>query len=170
MIALPICIMISCGNAFVRKLSDFGSNAFLELQWYLYSAIFLLASGSVLISDGHIRIDIFYARMSKHTQSIVNIFLHIFFTLPIIVFLIYLSVPFALSAIAPLDQIKTIGDFFHYLLIDTQYHEVSPNAGGLKTWYAKMLLPFGLILLFFATLSEIATKLTFILTHQSQKV
>ena len=76
LITLPLCVVISAGNAFIRKISDSGSNAFLELQWYLFSSVFLLGAGTVLKSDGHIRIDVFYAKMSDLTKAKFNFLLN----------------------------------------------------------------------------------------------
>ncbi|MFT6083676.1 MAG: TRAP-type mannitol/chloroaromatic compound transport system permease small subunit [Alphaproteobacteria bacterium] len=161
LIALPTCIVISAGNAFIRKISDLGSNAFLEMQWYLFSAIFLLGAGTVLKNDGHIRIDIFYAKMSPKAQALMNIILHSLLTAPILMFLIYLSIPFFLASISPADHVPTLLDVPTYLF-NPQFHEISPNAGGLSTWYAKILLPVGFTLLLFAVVADILRKIIFL--------
>ena len=158
---LPLCAVISAGNALVRKISDVGSNAFLELQWYLFSAVFLLGAGTILKHDGHIRIDIFYAKMSEKTKAKVDFFLHLFITLPVLGFLIYLTVPFFLTSISPADTIISISEVPSYLF-KTEFHEISPNAGGLATWYAKLLLPLGFVLFLFAVIADIFYKLLII--------
>lgn len=157
LIALPVCIIISTGNAVIRKISDFGSNAFLELQWYLFSAVFLLGAGTVLKHDGHIRIDIFYAKMSEYTKAKINFFIHLLITIPMLLFLIYLCTPFFLNSISPAENMISITQIPSYLL-KPEFHEISPNAGGLPTWYAKILLPLGFILLLFAVISDMLQK------------
>ncbi len=153
LVTLPLCVIISAGNAFIRKISDVGSNAFLEAQWYLFSAVFLLGAGTVLKHDGHIRIDIFYAKMSDATKAKVNFFLHFFLTIPMLGFLIYLSMPFFLTSISPADTVISISEIPTYLF-QPQFHEISANAGGLPTWYAKILLPVGFILLLCAVIAD----------------
>lgn len=161
LVILPLCVAISAGNAFIRKLSDVGSNAFLELQWYLFSAIFLLGAGTVLKNDGHIRIDIFYSKMSEITKAKLNFYLHLFVTIPMLMFLIYLTIPFFLSSISPSDTLISIFQIPQYLL-KPEFHEVSANAGGLPTWYAKILLPLGFTLLLFSVISDMLNKFVFI--------
>jgi TRAP-type mannitol/chloroaromatic compound transport system permease small subunit len=153
LVTLPVCVIISAGNAFIRKISDVGSNAFLEVQWYLFSAVFLLGAGTVLKHDGHIRIDVFYAKMSDLTKAKVNFFLHLFITIPMLGFLIYLSMPFFLTSISPADTVISITEIPTYLF-QPQFHEISANAGGLPTWYAKILLPVGFILLLCAVIAD----------------
>ncbi len=153
LVALPLCVSISAVNAFIRKLSDVGSNAFLELQWYLFSAVFLLGAGTVLKHDGHIRIDIFYAKMRDTTKAKINIILHLFLTIPMLVFLIYLSTSFFLTSIAPAHAITSLVDVFCYLF-KSEFHEISANAGGLPTWYAKILMPLGFALLLCAVIAD----------------
>jgi TRAP-type mannitol/chloroaromatic compound transport system permease small subunit len=159
---LPVCVVVSSGNAFVRKISDAGSNAFLELQWVLYSAIFLLATGYVLKKDGHIRIDIFYARMKPLTQAWMNLILHSFITVPVVCFVIYVSLPFFFSSFMATGQEVTLSNLMT-ALFDGQHHEISPNAGGLKTWYAKMLLPLGFFFLLLSVISTIINNLKIVL-------
>ena len=153
LVTLPLCVVISAGNAFIRKLSDIGSNAFLELQWYLFSAVFLFGAGTVLKQDGHIRIDIFYAKMRDTTKAKISFLLHLLLTIPMLGFLIYLSLPFFLNSISPADRIISITDIPLYLF-KPEFHEISANAGGLPTWYAKILLPLGFILLLFAVIAD----------------
>lgn len=161
LVALPVCIFISAGNAIMRKVTDFGSNAFLELQWYLFSAVFLLAAGSILKHDEHIRIDIFYAKFSKLTQAKINCILHSIFTVPILIFMIYLSVPFFLASISPPERMIDLIEIPQFIL-NIQYHETSPNAGGLSTWYGKILLPLGFIFLLFSVIADILKNFIFI--------
>jgi TRAP-type mannitol/chloroaromatic compound transport system permease small subunit len=165
LVLLPLCAVISTGNAFVRKLYDIGSNSLLELQWYIFSAVFLLGAGTVLKHDGHIRIDIFYAKMSDITKAKLNIILHLFITVPMLIFVIYLSMPFFLLSISPADSIISVYEIPYYI-IHSNFHEISANAGGLPTWYAKILLPLGFILLLFSVMSDMLNKIIFIKTYQ----
>jgi len=161
-ILLFSCIFISVGNAILRKLSDYGSNAFLECQWYLFSAVFLLGAGALLKKDAHIRIDIFYAYFSVKTQSWINLILHLLLTLPMMIFLIYSSVPFFLSAMSPDTGLISLIDVPRYVF-ESRYHEMSPNAGGLPTWYAKILLPIGFVLFLFGVIADILRQLIYIM-------
>jgi TRAP-type mannitol/chloroaromatic compound transport system permease small subunit len=153
LVALPLCVSISTVNALIRKLSDVGSNAFLEMQWYLFSAVFLLGAGTVLKHDGHIRIDIFYAKMCDITKAKINMILHLFITIPMLGFLIYLSTSFFLTSIAPANTITSVKDIIYYLY-HSKFHEISANAGGLPTWYAKILMPLGFSLLLCAVIAD----------------
>jgi TRAP-type mannitol/chloroaromatic compound transport system permease small subunit len=139
----------------------------LELQWYLFSAVFLLGAGTVLKHDGHIRIDVFYAKMSDLTKAKFNFFIHLFITVPMLGFLIYLSVPFFLASISPADAMISIIDIPTYLF-KTEFHEISANAGGLSTWYAKILLPLGFTFLLCAVIADMLYKL--IIIQHSDKI
>ena len=169
LMTLPLCAIISTGNAFVRKLYDIGSNSLLELQWYLFSAVFLLGAGTVLKHDGHIRIDIFYARMSELTKAKLNILLNLVITVPMLSFIIYLSMPFFVLSISPADGMISWYQIPSFIL-NTQFHEISANAGGLPTWYAKILLPLGFILLLCAVIADILNKIIFIKTYHHKPI
>lgn len=134
--------LISTGNALVRKFFNYSSNAYLEIQWYLFSAVFLLASGYTLLRNEHVRIDVFLHRFSKRTQIKVDIFGLIVFLLPSMILAIYLSWPFFALAL--------------------QTGEMSENAGGLMRWPVYLLVPVGLTLLCFQGVSELIKRIAFL--------
>ncbi len=127
-------VLVSAANAVVRKAFDFSSNAFLEVQWYLFAAVFLLAAGHTLRRREHVRIDVIAGRLPRRTQVWIELFGTIFFLLPLVVVVIDLSWPLFTRALAS--------------------GEVSGNAGGLIRWPLLLLLPTGFILLGLQGLSE----------------
>ncbi|UOD50124.1 TRAP transporter small permease subunit [Orrella daihaiensis] len=130
-----IVVLISSTNAVVRKLFSVSSNAWLELQWYLFGAIFLLASGYTLLRNEHVRVDILSARMSRRNQLLVEIFGVLFFLLPIAVLILILSWPVFIDSFIENEQ--------------------SSNAGGLVRWPMKLLVPIGFLLLVLAGISHL---------------
>ena len=148
-ISLLLCVLISAGNALIRKFLGISSNAFLEIQWTLYSLVFLYGGSIVLKTDDHIRIDILYNRYTDKVKKIFNICLHFFITIPILSFFTYYSFIFWLSSFIPFNAQES---WEYYLFSDRSYWEWSPNAGGLPTVFAKFLLPSGLALLIIQTL------------------
>jgi len=119
------------------------SNAWLEIQWYLFSAIFLFCAGYTLLHNQHIRIDVVTGRFSKRVQAWIDIFGTILFLLPMAVTIMWLSWP---------------------VFVDTyQRHEVSSNAGGLVIWPARLLVPIGFLLLILQGLSELIKRVAFLL-------
>src|SRR5207244_8161577 len=104
-------VLISAANAVVRKAFNVSSNAFLEIQWYLFSAIFLFLAGYTLLRNEHVRIDVVAGRLSKRAQAWIDIFGTLFFLLPMVVLIGWLSWPVFIEAY--------------------ERHEVSTNAGGL---------------------------------------
>ncbi len=137
-----LAVLVSAGNAIVRKTLNYSSNAWLELQWYLFGAAFMLAAAYTLKQNEHIRVDIFYASRSRATQHWIDLFGHVFFLLPFAVLMSWLLVPYALRA-------WTTG-------------EISTNAGGLIIWPARALMAAGFVLLICQALSEIAKKIAVI--------
>ena len=119
-----IVVIISAANATVRKVFDMSSNAWLELQWVLFGAIFLLCSPWTLLSNEHIRIDIVNNMLPKRWRDGIDVFGHVFFLLPLTIVMIITSVPFFLRSF--------------------QLNEQSMNAGGLPQWPAKFLILIGL--------------------------
>ena len=93
-----IAVLVSSGNATVRYLFDTSSNAWLELQWYLFSAVFLLCGGYALLHSAHVRIDVVYSRWSRRTQLYIDVFGTLFFLLPMAVLILYLSWPVFMNA------------------------------------------------------------------------
>ena len=134
-----IAIMVSATNAVVRKVFNTSSNAWLELQWYLFGAAFLLASAYTLKQNEHIRIDIFYGTRSRRTQHWIDLIGHVFFLMPFVVLMAWMLVPYALAA-------YKIG-------------QVSTNSGGLIIWPARAFLAAGFILLVLQGISEIVKKI-----------
>lgn len=134
-----VAVLISAGNAIVRKVFDTSSNAWLELQWILFSAIFLLCSPWTLLRNEHIRIDIVNSLLSRTTRNVIDVVGHAGFLLPLTIVMIVTGIPF----------------FYHSLLINEQ----SPSAGGLAQWPAKFLVPLGFALLTAQGVSELIKRL-----------
>jgi TRAP-type mannitol/chloroaromatic compound transport system permease small subunit len=137
-----IVVLESAGNAIVRKIFNSSSNALLEMQWYLFSAIFLLAAGYTLLHNEHVRIDIIQSRLSPRAQAWVDIFGLVFFLGPMVLVFIWLSWPWFLRT---------------YL-----EGEISGSAGGLILWPARLLVPIGFMLLALQGLSELIKRVAFL--------
>lgn len=137
-----IAVLISAGNAIARKLFNLSSNAFLEVQWYLFSAVFLLAAGYTLLRNEHVRIDVLSQRWSPRARAWIDIVGSLLFLLPIGVTIGWLSWPMFLESFTR--------------------HEVSVNAGGLVRWPAKLLIPIGFFLLCLQGLSEFIKRIAFL--------
>lgn len=136
---IVVVVLVSAGNAVVRKLFDQSSNAWLELQWVMFSVIFLLCSPWTLISNEHIRIDIINSRFSKTTRNVIDLFGHVVFLLPLTIVMMVTGWPFFTASFAIREQ--------------------SLNAGGLPQWPAKSLIVIGFALLFVQALSEIIKRI-----------
>lgn len=134
-----IAVLVSAANAIIRKTWNVSSNSWLELQWYLYGAAFLLAAAYTLKQNEHIRIDIVYGALSRRKQHWIDLLGHLLFLLPIVGLMIYLFVP--------------------WVLMSVRSGEVSTNSGGLVIWPAKALLLIGFVQLGFQGLSEIIKKI-----------
>jgi hypothetical protein len=141
--ALLLAVLICSGNALVRYIFNSSSNAWLEIQWYLFGAIFLLASAYTLKRNEHVRIDVVVGRFSKRTQVWVDVFGFIFFLLPATLLILYFATPFAYESI--------------------RNQEVSSNAGGLIIWPAKTLIPVGFFLLTLQGISELIKRIGFLM-------
>ena len=141
--ALLLAVLICSGNALVRYIFNNSSNAWLEIQWYLFGAIFLLASAYTLKRNEHVRIDVVVGRFSKRTQVWIDVFGFIFFLLPATLLILYFSIPFAYESI--------------------RNQEVSSNAGGLIIWPAKTLIPVGFFLLTLQGISELIKRVGFLM-------
>lgn len=137
--AIVVAILVSAVNAIIRKVFGTSSNAWLELQWYLFGAVFMLCASWTLRANEHIRIDIVSNRLTKRKRDWVDIFGHLFFLLPFVLVMIYLSWPFFWRSY--------------------NSGEVSTNAGGLLIWPAKGLILLGFILLAFQWLSEFIKRI-----------
>lgn len=134
-----VSVLVSAANATIRKIFNTSSNAWLELQWYLFGAAFLLAAAYTLKQNEHIRIDILYGAFSRRVQHWIDLIGHILFLMPFVVLMLWLLGPYAYKAILS--------------------GEVSTNAGGLIIWPAKTLLLAGFVLLFAQGVSEIIKKI-----------
>jgi TRAP-type mannitol/chloroaromatic compound transport system permease small subunit len=134
-----VSILVSAGNAVIRKVFNISSNAWLELQWYLFGAAFLLAAAYTLKQNEHIRIDIVYGMFSRRVQHWIDLFGHVFFLMPFVLLMLYYFVP--------------------YFLISWRSGEVSSSAGGLTIWPAKLMLLIGFFLLAIQGVSEIIKKI-----------
>lgn len=134
-----VAIVVSAGNAIVRKTLNTSSNAWLELQWYLFGAAFLLAAAYTLKQNEHIRIDILYGALPRRVQHWIDLLGHIFYLMPFALLMIYYLVP--------------------YVLRSWELGEVSTNSGGLILWPAKLLLLIGFFLLALQGVSEIIKKI-----------
>ena len=137
-----IMVLESAGNAIVRKLFNQSSNALLEMQWYLFSAVFLLCAGWTLLRNDHVRIDILVGRLSPRGQAWVDIFGTVFFLMPMVGIFIWLSWP--------------------WFLRTYMEHEISGSAGGLILWPARLLVPIGFTLLALQGFSELVKRVAFV--------
>lgn len=140
--ALLAAVIICAGNAIVRYTLNISSNAWLEIQWYLYGAMFLLAASYTLKRDEHVRIDVIVGRFSKRTQAWIDLFGFALFLLPVCLLILYDAIPFA--------------------RISIMSQEMSSNAGGLIVWPAKLLVPVGFALLILQGISEIIKRIAFL--------
>ncbi len=134
--------LVSALNASVRKAFNFSSNAFLEIQWYLFAAVFLLAAGYTLMRQEHVKIDVVSGRFSKRTQIWIDIIGLSCFLFPFVIMIIMLAMPLVINAYVT--------------------GEVSSNAGGLIRWPVFALLPLGLALLGMQGVSELIKRIAFL--------
>jgi TRAP-type mannitol/chloroaromatic compound transport system permease small subunit len=135
-------ILVSAVNAVMRKAFSISSNAYLELQWYLFSAVFLLGAGFTLLSGEHVKIDILFSRFSRRTQVLIEIFGTLLFLMPFALVTIYLAWPAMMTKI--------------------HSGEVSQNEGGLLLWPAWALIPAGFGLLALQGVSELIKRIAFL--------
>ncbi len=137
-----VAVLVSAVNAVVRKLFDMSSNAFLELQWYLFSAVFLLGAGYALLKQEHVRIDVVYGKFPRRVQIWIDILGTIFFLMPMALLVLWHSWPVFVTAL--------------------ESHERSSSAGGLILWPARLLLPAGFALLIVQATSEMIKRFAFL--------
>jgi TRAP-type mannitol/chloroaromatic compound transport system permease small subunit len=135
-------VLISAVNAAMRKVFNTSSNAYLEIQWYLFAAVFLLAAGYTLLRQEHVKIDVVLGHFSKRTQIMVEIFGLLFFLLPFVVVMVDLVWPLVVKAYVT--------------------GEMSQNAGGLVRWPVFALVPAGFGLLGLQGLSELIKRVAFL--------
>jgi TRAP-type mannitol/chloroaromatic compound transport system permease small subunit len=135
-------VLISAGNAAMRKAFNIGSNAFLEIQWYIFAAVFMLGVGYVMLKNAHVRIDFISARLSKRTNAWIDAIGIVIFTIPLSIIMIDLGWPLFARA-------WTSG-------------EVSHNAGGLIRWPVLLLVPLGFAVLLLQAVSELIKRIAFL--------
>jgi len=135
-------VLLSAGNAIVRKVFNYSSNAYLEAQWYMFSAVFLLCAGYTLLRNEHVRIDVIAGRLSPRGQAWIDILGTLFFLLPMATLIMWLSWP-----------------VFVQMYV---HHEISGSAGGLVLWPARLLLPVGFALLVLQCISELIKRIAFL--------
>src|SRR3954464_1194871 len=141
--AVLVMVLVSAANATSRYALTIASNAWLELQWFLFAAVFLLCSGYTLRHNEHIRIDVVAGRLSPRTQMWVDVFGPLFFLLPMAPYIIWLSWPIFMNA--------------------WNSNEISGSAGGLIRWPARLLVPAGFFLLSLQGLSELIKRIAYLL-------
>ncbi|MEI6599128.1 MAG: TRAP transporter small permease subunit [Comamonadaceae bacterium] len=134
--------VISAVNATVRKAFNVSSNAYLEVQWYLFAASFLLASAYTLLNGEHVKIDVIYSRWSKRVQIWIDLLGFTFFLLPFCAAVLWFSIPFFLQGY--------------------RSNEVSPSAGGLILWPVYAMMPLGFFLLMLQGISELIKRIAFL--------
>jgi TRAP-type mannitol/chloroaromatic compound transport system permease small subunit len=130
--------VISAFNALMRYTIHYISNAWLEIQWYMFGAMFLLAAGYALKYEEHVRVDVFYSKMSPRTQAWVDAFGGILFLMPTAVIIAWLGIPMVVNSY--------------------RIHEYSSDAGGLLRWPIKIMIPLGFALLALQGIAEIIKK------------
>lgn len=135
-------VLISTGNAIMRKAFNVGSNAYLEIQWYLFSGVFMLGVGYVMLKNAHVRIDFVSSRLSKRTNALIDAIGIVVFTIPLSIIMIDLGWP-----------------VFERAWISG---EVSSNAGGLIRWPVMLLIPVGFAILLLQSCSELIKRVAFL--------
>lgn len=141
-------VLISAGNAIVRKLFNYSSNAFLEIQWYLFAGVFMLGVGYVFLHNAHVRIDFISARLSARTNAIIDAVGMVVFTIPLAIIMVWLGWP-----------------LFHNAWVSG---EMSQNAGGLIRWPVLALIPLGFAVLLIQSLSELIKRIAYLTGHRDQ--
>jgi TRAP-type mannitol/chloroaromatic compound transport system permease small subunit len=136
---IVLAALVSATNAVVRKLFDLSSNAWLELQWWLFAAVFLLAAPWTLALNEHIRIDIVNERLPRWVRNAIELVGHIFFLLPMAALVVWTSWPF--------------------FVVSYEQNEQSVNYGGLPQWPIKFLIPVAFALLFVQGISELIKRI-----------
>lgn len=137
-----VAVIVSAGNATIRYTFDASSNGWLELQWYLFSAVFLLGAGYTLLHNEHVRIDLIFAHLPARKRAWVDLLGGIFFLLPMAIVIMALSWPIFAESFSR--------------------HEISADAGGLLRWPVKLLIPAGFLLLTLQGVSEIIKRIAFL--------
>jgi TRAP-type mannitol/chloroaromatic compound transport system permease small subunit len=137
-----VAVLVSSGNAVMRYAFDSSSNAWLEIQWYLFSAVFLFCAGYTLLHNQHVRIDVISSHLSKRGRAWIDILGTLFFLLPMAIAIMWMSWPVFVQA--------------------WELNEISTNAGGLTVWPARLMLPVGFFLLILQGFSELIKRVAFL--------
>lgn len=137
-----VVVIISALNATVRKVFNYSSNSYLEIQWYLFSFIFLVGAGYTFLRNEHVRIDIITGRLSPRAQNWIDVIGIVFFLFPMAIIIGWLSWPLFMDSFVR--------------------HEVSTNAGGLIIWPARLMVPIGFALLLVQGVSELIKRIAFL--------
>ena len=137
-----VAVLVSSGNATMRYAFNMSSNAWLEIQWYLFSAVFLFCAGYALLHDQHVRIDVISGRMSKRARAWIDILGTLFFLLPMSIAIMWMSWPVFVQA--------------------WELQEMSGSAGGLIVWPARLMVPLGFLLLSLQGISELIKRIAFL--------
>lgn len=140
--------VISAVNAVLRKAFSIGSNAALEIQWYLFAGVFMLGVGYVMLKNDHVRIDFISGKFSKRTNAIIDAIGIVVFTIPLAIIMIDLAWPYFMRAY--------------------ESGEMSQNAGGLIRWPVIFLIPVGFVVLLLQALSELIKRIGFLTGHRDQ--
>lgn len=143
-------VLISAGNAIVRKIFDMGSNALLEIQWYLFAMVFMLGSGFAFLKNAHVRIDFISNHFTARTRNLIDLVGILVFLFPLCYMLITLSWP-----------------LFHNAWVSG---EMSQNAGGLVRWPVYLLIPIGFFMLILQGLSELIKRAAFLTGHAPDSI
>ncbi|MDH5208616.1 MAG: TRAP transporter small permease subunit [Burkholderiaceae bacterium] len=138
-------VVISGGNAIMRKAFNIGSNAWLEVQWYLFAAVFMLGAGYAFLKNVHVRIDFLSGRLSPRARNWIDIVGIVVFLVPLCVMMIDLGWPLFVNA--------------------WESGEMSQNAGGLIRWPVMLLIPLGMTLLLVQAISELIKRFAFLRGH-----
>lgn len=136
-------VLISAGNAIVRKMFNVSSNGLLEIQWYLFAGVFMLGAGYAFLRNVHVRIDFISSKLSKRTNAIIDALGIVLFLMPLCLILIKLSWPFFTNAWAT--------------------GEMSSNAGGLIRWPVLVLIPLGFAILLLQAVSELIKRIAYLM-------
>jgi TRAP-type mannitol/chloroaromatic compound transport system permease small subunit len=136
-------VLLSAGNAIVRKIFSTSSNALLEIQWYLFAGVFMLGAGYAFLRNVHVRIDFVSSKLSKRANTVIDILGIVVFLIPLCVILITLSWPFFYNAWVS--------------------GEMSSNAGGLIRWPVLALIPLGFSILLLQGISELIKRFAYLL-------
>ena len=141
-------VLISAGNAIVRKALNIGSNAFLEIQWYLFAGVFMLGVGYVMLKNAHVRIDFISSHLSRRTNAAIDAIGIVVFTIPLAIIMVDLGWPLFAQA--------------------WRTGEMSQNAGGLIRWPVLMLVPLGFAILLVQAVSELIKRIAYLTGHRDE--